>query len=163
MLYVIYCKFQSSTELLALPDYYTIIRTIFEQHPREKLKCPNEMCLRKFTNTQSLISHAQQCAVAKARSTQIDKSTASSRSHRKREPPKRYEHYKEYKGCASSWAVLSSVEKLALIKDALERSATKRIACLNPECLLKLRDANEVLEHVNQCYLPEYFHYLVKF
>lgn len=150
----------SSAELLALPNYFNVIRAIFNEHPNEKLKCPNETCSREFTNTQSIISHAQNCALTKTRRSRKKDSSSPNRAHKKREAPKQYECYRDYKGHASSWAVLSTADKMSLIANEFERSKIKRIPCLNPDCSLRMKEVDEVLDHVNRCYLPEYFTYL---
>uniref|UniRef100_A0A0M3HZV6 C2H2-type domain-containing protein n=1 Tax=Ascaris lumbricoides TaxID=6252 RepID=A0A0M3HZV6_ASCLU len=156
-------RLQSSAELLALPNYFNVIRAIFNEHPNEKLKCPNETCSREFTNTQSIISHAQNCALTKTRRSRKKDSSSPNRAHKKREAPKQYECYRDYKGHASSWAVLSTADKMSLITNEFERSKIKRIPCLNPDCSLRMKEVDEVLDHVNRCYLPEYFTYLVSF
>ncbi|VDK38014.1 unnamed protein product, partial [Anisakis simplex] len=52
------------------------------------------------------------------------------------------------------------MSKMKLIKNELDENPTKRLACLNPNCMQKLSNPDKVLEHVNHCFLPEYFLYL---
>uniref|UniRef100_A0A0M3JLB7 C2H2-type domain-containing protein n=1 Tax=Anisakis simplex TaxID=6269 RepID=A0A0M3JLB7_ANISI len=117
--------------LLSLDNPMAIIESAFEQNANEKLECINEKCLKEFADAKSYLAHARRCGIMRRHSASSRADSPENLKKRnssaKRETPKYYSNYAEYRGRASCWAVLPTLSKMKLIKNELDENPTKRL------------------------------------